>query len=455
MRGLKIVLRILAVLLVLVLLVGLAGFLMFRHRSSPNDIIHYETSNSFITGKTQVSAHRAGGGIMPEETMMALKNCTKDVDFSIDVFEFDLHLTKDDVLVLLHDNEMDRTSDSVEVFGREHVRPEEMTFDELRKLNMGAKFVSDSGESPYADLHGEDVPDDLRIVALTEALDYLESIDDSWYRVDRNFNTWNKWDDALSFGYYGVSSYNAAEDGDVGEFFHRLWPEAITKEAGNFSCYSYAKDVDNPQMMALTGIRYVITYGTIGCDWAELLTTTEHGACVYRVKSGGEISPLYLRTTVLSESTADGYELAELRGLLDETLIVDDEATEKLTLDGGKIEQATDLQEAADGSVSGTVESSADALACLAVPNTGDWVVRVDGEEVPTFRANYGFVGFSLSKGRHDVEAYYRPAGLFAGGAASGVGLLLACLGALLARRVGERDDGDAPIIQHAAHMRS
>ena len=49
MRGLKIVLRILAVLLVLVLLVGLAGFLMFRHRSSPNDIIHYETSNSFST----------------------------------------------------------------------------------------------------------------------------------------------------------------------------------------------------------------------------------------------------------------------------------------------------------------------------------------------------------------------------------------------------------------------
>ena len=83
-----------------------------------------------------MSAHRAGGGIMPEETMMALKNCTKDVDFSIDVFEFDLHLTKDGVLVLLHDNEMDRTSDSVEVFGREHVRPEEMTFEELRKLNM-------------------------------------------------------------------------------------------------------------------------------------------------------------------------------------------------------------------------------------------------------------------------------------------------------------------------------
>jgi glycerophosphoryl diester phosphodiesterase len=106
------------------------------------------------------------------------------VDFSIDVFEFDLHLTKDGVLVLLHDNEMDRTSDSVEVFGREHVRPEEMTFDELRKLNMGAKFVSDSGESPYADLHGEDVPDDLRIVSLSEALDYLESIGRYYYIIE-------------------------------------------------------------------------------------------------------------------------------------------------------------------------------------------------------------------------------------------------------------------------------
>ena len=184
MRALKIFLRILVILVIAVLLIVLAGFLMFRHRSSSDDIISYETSNSFITGMTQISAHRAGGGIMPEETMMALKNCTQDVDFSIDVFEFDLHMTKDDVLVLLHDNELDRTSDSELVFGREHVRPEEMTFAELRQLNMGAKFVSDAGESPYTELHGDEVPDDLRIVALTEALDYLESVGHYCYIIE-------------------------------------------------------------------------------------------------------------------------------------------------------------------------------------------------------------------------------------------------------------------------------
>ena len=184
MRALKIFLRILLVLVIVVVLLNLSLVLLYQHRSSPDDVMYYETTNPFITGDTQISAHRAGGGIMPEETMMALKNCTQDVDFSIDVFEFDLHMTKDDVLVLLHDDELDRTSDSELVFGREHVRPEEMTYAELRQLNMGAKFVSDAGESPYTELHGDAVPDDLRIVSLAEALDYLESVRQYRYIIE-------------------------------------------------------------------------------------------------------------------------------------------------------------------------------------------------------------------------------------------------------------------------------
>ncbi|MBR6029957.1 MAG: hypothetical protein IKP40_12805 [Clostridia bacterium] len=183
-KVLLIVARILGALLVLVLLAALCVFLMYRHRSSPSDVKQYATSNPFITGGTQISAHRAGGGIMPEETMMALKNCTQDVDFTIDVFEFDLHMTRDGVLVLLHDDELDRTSDSIAVFGREHVRAEEMTYEELRRLNMGAQFVTDSGERPYAGLSGDEVPDDLRIVSLADALDYLEGIRSYYYIIE-------------------------------------------------------------------------------------------------------------------------------------------------------------------------------------------------------------------------------------------------------------------------------
>lgn len=84
------------------------------YRSDSEDVIAYETDNPFVAsdGNTQISAHRSGGGIMPEETMMAFKNCAENENFTVDWFEFDLHITKDNVLVLLHDDTLDRTSDS-------------------------------------------------------------------------------------------------------------------------------------------------------------------------------------------------------------------------------------------------------------------------------------------------------------------------------------------------------
>jgi glycerophosphoryl diester phosphodiesterase len=59
-----------------------------------------------------------------------------------------------------------------------------MTYEELRRLNMGAKFVSDAGEAPYAGLSGDAVPDELRIVALEDALDYLESVGSFRYIIE-------------------------------------------------------------------------------------------------------------------------------------------------------------------------------------------------------------------------------------------------------------------------------
>ena len=53
------------------------------------------------------------------------------------------------------------------------MRPENKTYDELRQLNMGAQFETESGEKPYANLHGDQVPDDLRILRVEDALDYL------------------------------------------------------------------------------------------------------------------------------------------------------------------------------------------------------------------------------------------------------------------------------------------
>lgn len=184
MKALKIVRNIgLGILILALVIVGvLAG--MYFHRSSPEEVIVYETTNPFTKNTPQIAAHRSGAGILPENTLLAFRSCTENDDYKPDVFEFDLHMTADGVPVLLHDDELDRTADSELVFGETGVLAKDKTYDELRQLNMGAKFTADDGSMPYAELHGEDVPDELRILSLTDALDYLSGKGDFHYVIE-------------------------------------------------------------------------------------------------------------------------------------------------------------------------------------------------------------------------------------------------------------------------------
>lgn len=178
--GKHIVKRILTVLLCVVIVVAVLGggvYWLVTKDSSEAPIPTDNAANPLITplGQTMLSGHRAGGGIAPENTMMALKNCVESDVYTLDIFEFDIHLTADGIPVLLHDSTLDRTSDASEVFGATDVNVGSKTLAELKNLNMGARFTNADGEMPFASLSGDDVPEDLRIVTLDEALTYLES----------------------------------------------------------------------------------------------------------------------------------------------------------------------------------------------------------------------------------------------------------------------------------------
>ena len=159
---------------VLVVFLASVGFIATHDWKSV--IQDYDVSNPYITpyGTTLVSAHRSGGGIFPENTMMAFERCVESADFRTDIFEFDLHLTKDGQLVILHDDTLDRTTDSEQVLGVNGARPENYTLEELRQLNFGAGFTDDDGNMPYYGLTGAEVPDSLRVATLGQVLDYLE-----------------------------------------------------------------------------------------------------------------------------------------------------------------------------------------------------------------------------------------------------------------------------------------
>lgn len=188
-KGTKKGIKALRVICIILAVIICADIISINWKSNPENIENYDTTNPSIVDfhggeKPMISAHRSGGGIMPEESMMAFKNCVENSSFNIDIFEFDLHITKDNVLVLLHDDTLDRTTDSLEIFGVEEAKPENYTYEELRQLNIGAKFETDDGKMPYADLKDNDVPDELKILRVEDILDYLMSKGDFNYIIE-------------------------------------------------------------------------------------------------------------------------------------------------------------------------------------------------------------------------------------------------------------------------------
>lgn len=164
-------------LVTIIILVGLVTTILStmkilgNHRSNPADILTYETNNPFITGRTELIAHRFGAGIAPEETMLAIDTCINREDINMDVFEFDLRMTKDGYAVVFHNATLDKTTDAISLWGGEELYVADKTLKELRQLNLGAGYVDVAGIKPYANL--SEVPESLRIMTLSEALDYL------------------------------------------------------------------------------------------------------------------------------------------------------------------------------------------------------------------------------------------------------------------------------------------
>ena len=122
-----------------------------------------------------ISAHRSGAGIAPQNTLMAFENIIEQGDsLGVDTLEFDVQITADGELILLHNLTYDDTSNAVEAFGKEKNYASSITFEEAQVLNLGENFKVD-GEYPYRGLRGDDIPYNLRVVKCDTVIDYIEA----------------------------------------------------------------------------------------------------------------------------------------------------------------------------------------------------------------------------------------------------------------------------------------
>lgn len=83
--------------------------------------------------KPLIFAHRGASTYAPENTLSALK---KAIDIGVDGIEIDVQLTKDEVVVAIHDPLVDRTSD-----GKGSISS--LTLLEAKKLDFGGWFSND------------------------------------------------------------------------------------------------------------------------------------------------------------------------------------------------------------------------------------------------------------------------------------------------------------------------
>jgi glycerophosphoryl diester phosphodiesterase len=87
-----------------------------------------------------VFAHQGGDEVWPGDTLFAFEQAAK---LGVDVLEMDAHITKDGILVLAHDETIDRTTDGTGAI-------EDMTLAELKTFDAAYDWSIDGGQTfPY------------------------------------------------------------------------------------------------------------------------------------------------------------------------------------------------------------------------------------------------------------------------------------------------------------------
>lgn len=228
-----------------------------------------DCANHYITEykDPDVSAHRSGAGIAPQNTLMAFEKVIEENNtLGVDTFEFDVQITADGELIVLHDLTYDSTTNAVEHFGHEDVYASDLTFEEAQVLNLGENFCID-GEYPYRGLRGDDIPYNLRVAKCEDIIDFIESNSSGKeYRyIIENKGEGEDGERAADKLYTVITERNlqdrviwASDEQDVSEYMEETYPD-IARSANIlevFNFYVFCRmdwDLDdlNPTYVAL------------------------------------------------------------------------------------------------------------------------------------------------------------------------------------------------------------
>ncbi len=299
-----------------------------------------------------------------------------------------------------------------------------------------------------------------------DAIKYIQSIDRSFYRVDKNFDPptarYTDLNASQRQGYNSTSSYNSFNQLYYISYLQFMGIAGKTSEADSRWAIGL---IDNPMAESQNRVKYFLSVKNYHPQWPEMwdsLTTTGD-VTIFKNKF---VLPFgYACSSYISDSSLSGTSGKQRQLLSINTLIVQNKdvpALNKLTRFqiNDTVNTPPDFEhfkEAAimpdrdtltisrfeDNLISGTISLKKDKLMYLSIPFDDGWHIFVDGQEKEKLIINGGMTGIYLDSGNHDIKIRYKLSHMVLGSVMSIIGALLVLLLAGLRRKV------KAPTLPH------
>lgn len=248
------------------------------------------------------------------------------------------------------------------------------------------------------------------------AIAWIKEQDPEFYRVEKTYMEKVVCMSALAQEYYGVSTYNSTQNGNVRRFVQMVRPEMFYQDVNH---YRYCQAADDEKLDRFLGVRYLLTRGEQP-EGYEYLCSFED-VDVYKCKEEVSAGRFYSKSQVISEDTFTmntynsdgGRNLTQIDDMLLNCLALENPEKEESSSEGKDLEKQTgtgqvSLTETGYGVLTGTAEAETDGYVLVSIPYEKGWSVKVDGEEQKTIRGNIGFTVVAMEKGTHTLELVYQ-----------------------------------------------
>ncbi len=291
-----------------------------------------------------------------------------------------------------------------------------------------------------------------------EALDYIESVDSDFYRIEKYYSStpanFANSSDGKVFGYYGTPSYSSFNQ----KFYIRFLRDTEIIRPDQETDTRWAPGVGGrPVLMAVCGVKYSLSKD----ENPEIVTT----GYADEIALFNDVKVLKNRLFLPMGFTYDMFitrsEFLALRkfqkdAALLEAFVIEDEdkhhfegfssrdpatitqnfrrsSYQRLLQDSPR--SLMKISEHSHNTIRGSIETEKRRLLFFSIPYDSNWSARIDGEPATVHLVNCGFSGVIVEPGHHDIALEYRQPLLKERLAVSAITVIACCCIAFVQRR--------------------